>query len=300
MLINRESLQALFFTLEALFQEAYDSVDPKWQRFATRVVSTSASTDQVWVTQFPMLEKWVGPRVIKSLAGMKYVLENDDYAATIGVKRNDFMDDNLGVYRAAAQGQGKAAAVWPDRLVIAALNASFEAHCFDGRPFIDAAHPLADATDFSNHMTKALKADTLANAMASLGAAITMLQTMTDDNGEPLGLTADLLIVPPALRDTANILSRATHLGDDANPYMGIEVEANPRLTSATKWWVAHTSGPVMPLIFQERMAPQVVSLMSPEDHHVFKWKEYLFGVDSRGAAGYSLPQLIVGSTGTT
>ncbi|WP_206051150.1 Mu-like prophage major head subunit gpT family protein [Neorhizobium sp. T7_12] len=55
----------------------------------------------------------------------------------------------------------------------------------------------------------------------------------------------------------------------------------------------------VRPFIFQERRPPNLVRKDGEQDDNVFLRKEYIYGVDSRGAAGFGLRQLAWGSKQT-
>lgn len=297
MIINRASLDGLFRNLRAEFQSAYGQAAVTWTAIATLMQSSTAREDYRWFDRFPVMREWVGERTVRSLAAHGYNVANLKHEATIAVERDDIEDDILGIYQTQAQGAGIAAAEWPDKLVYAALEAGEKAKCHDGKPFFSKTHPLRKVKGgFSNIVEAALAADSLANAQASLGKARTALMEMKDEEGEPMGGMATLLLVPPALEDTARILSMADRLGgDDPNPYKGIKVEVSPRLKSPTNWYVANTATPLNPLIFQQRSAPEFDSLMDPESaDSVFLRDQYLFGVRARGAAAYGLPQCMV------
>ena len=301
MIVNRAALDGLFRNLRAEFNAAYAEAVVTYMMIATVIQSSSGREDYRWFSRFPKMRRWIGERTVKSLAAFGYNVPNLDFEATIAVDRNDIMDDNLGIYAAQARMAGLSARLWPDETVYDAVNNSFEAECHDGKPFFHGAHPLSSAPDFSNLMTVQLRADSLENARASLGAARTALQTATDEEGRPMGASLDVLLVPPALEDTATILLTSDRLGgDDPNPYKGAaEMVVSPRLTSPTAWFALHTKGMLKPFIFQERMAPELVAQDNPEQNErAFMRKEYLYGVDSRGNAAYGLPQCAQGSTG--
>ena len=302
MIVNKAALDGLFRNLRAEFQEAYGEARTTWAMIATLIESSTAREDYRWLSRFPRMREWVGDRTIKQLSAHGYNVLNRDFEATIAVNRNDIQDEILGIYGTQAQGAGISAALWPDELVYGdGVNKAFVNKCHDERPFFDDAHPLDQADPFSNKMEVALSADSLEEARASFGKARTMLETMTDEEGRPMGTTADVLLLPPALRDTGSILLNADKLpGDAPNPYKGAaELVVSPRLASATAWFLLHTMGVLKPFIFQRRQEPELVSMMNPDDERVFMRKEYLFGADSRGAAAYGLPQCAVGSTGT-
>lgn len=69
---------------------------------------------------------------------------------------------------------------------------------------------------------------------------------------------------------------------------------------SGTPWYLLTTKRPgIKPLIFQERKKPQLTAITKDDSEHVFLTNNYLFGVLSRGNAGYGLPQLAYGSKET-
>jgi phage major head subunit gpT-like protein len=77
--------------------------------------------------------------------GRRYSLTNKDYENTIGVNRNDFDDDNLGIYAPMFTNFGLTAQQFPDTLVWPLLKAGFTSLCFDGQYFFDTDHPVLDA-----------------------------------------------------------------------------------------------------------------------------------------------------------
>lgn len=58
------------------------------------------------------------------------------------------------------------------------------------------------------------------------------------------------------------------------------------------KWYLLATNKPIMPFIYQDRQKPDLVSIDDPKAEHVFMNKEFIYGADSRGAAGYTFWQL--------
>ncbi|MBT1129041.1 Mu-like prophage major head subunit gpT family protein, partial [Pseudomonas aeruginosa] len=82
----------------------------------------------------------------KNLKAYKYVVEKDDFEATVEVDRNDIEDDQIGIYSPQAKMAGYSAAQLPDELVYEAVNGAFTKPCFDGQYFIDTDHPVGDAS----------------------------------------------------------------------------------------------------------------------------------------------------------
>ena len=268
------------------------------------VPSTGASNNYKWLSNWPKLRKWVGDKVVKSLAAFKYTIENDDFEATVEVDRNDIDDDNLGIYKPQAEMAGQSSKEWADDLIYDVVNAAFTAECYDGQYFFDTDHPVGDgkggSSSVSNKLTAVLSNATLAAAQASFGAAKIMMGGFKDDEGRSLNCRQTKLLVGPGLEDMANMLMNNDKLADNTpNPYKNqAKVVVDTRITSATFWAILDTSKPIRPFIFQPRKKPVFVKQTDPESDGVFNRKKFKFGAEARGAAGYGLWQLAVGSTG--
>jgi len=134
--------------------------------------------------------------------------------------------------------------------------------------------------------------------------ALARMRSLQDSRGYPLGFFLDrpLLIVGPQLAPTATeIVGVPTLPNGGANPdYGAAEVVVNPWLVDsyAGYWFLVDGSRPIKPLILQRRMDSEWVAKTDPEDDHVFRHNEYVFGVYERKAVGYLYWQLAYGSTG--
>ena len=305
MLINKATLSAIFVNLKTTFAKAFVAAPSVWDKIAMKVTSTGSQNDYAWIDNFPKMRKWVGEKVIRSLKAFKYTLANQDFEATVAVRRNDIEDDNLGIYGPQAQMAGFSAKQWPDELVMDVVNGAFANECYDGQYFCDTDHPVinpatGEPASVSNKGTVALSVATQAAALASYGAARTAMRKFKDDEGRPLNITPNVLLVPPALEHIALALVNNDRLEDGKpNPYKGTaEVVVDARLTSDTAWFLLDTTKPVRPFVFQERKAPVFVEQTTMESDDVFDRGEYKYGTEARGAAGYGLWQLCYGSTG--
>jgi phage major head subunit gpT-like protein len=300
LLVNRAVLHDVFTNLKTTFHKAFDAAPSLWEKIAMKVTSTGSQNDYAWLSNFPRMRKWVGDKVIKALEGFHYSIVNDDFEATVSVRRNDIEDDTLGIYGPQAQMAGFSAKQLPDEIVFDLVNQGFSALCYDGQYFFDTDHPVAGAS-VSNKGAKALSAATLAAAQGSYGAARTALRKMRDDEGRPLNITPNVLLVPPALGDTARLLMTTERLEDGKpNPYRGTaEVVESAHLTSDTAWFLLDTTKPVRPFLYQERKAPVFVQQTDMSADDVFTRGEYKFGAEARAPGGYAYWQKANGRTGT-
>ena len=200
------------------------------------------------------MQKWIGEKAVKALAASGYSITNDDWEATVEVDRNDIDDDNLGIYAPQAQMAGFSAQQLPDEIVFDLVNKGFTSLCYDGQYFFDVDHAV-NGQSVTNKGTKKLSAASQAAAQASYGAARTAMKKFKDDEGRPLNINPNVLLVPPALEDTARALLTSDRLDDGkANPYKGTaELVVDARLTSDDAWFLLDTTKPVKPFIYQER-----------------------------------------------
>lgn len=304
MLINKANLEAVFINIKTIFNKAFDAAPSDWQLTTMLVPSGSSQNNYNWLSRFPKMRRWLGDKVIKSLAAFKYTIVNEDWEATISVDRNDIDDDTLGIYGIQAQEAAYSAKQLPDEIDSELKNGAFTNLCFDGQIFYDTDHPVGDGTgdtaSVSNKITAALSAATLAGVEASYGALRHAIMNFTDDEGRKLGLVPNLLEVPPALEGVANIIANHDKLQDNSpNPYMGTcTVKVNTRLTSATAYMLHVTNRPLKPFVYQERKKPVFVQAIDPSSDDVFMRKEFKYGAEARAAGGYGLWQLSAASTG--
>jgi len=300
MLVNKQTISAVFISLKTLFNNAFAAAPSTWQKIAMRVPSSSGQNDYAWLSNFPKMRRWIGTKQVKSLEAYKYSVVNEDFEATVEVDRNDIEDDQLGIYQPQAQMAGFSAAQLPDEIVYEAVNNAFDTLCYDGQYFFDTDHPVGDAS-VSNMTTAVLSNATLAAAQASYGAARTAMKKFKDEEGRSLDIMPNVLLVGPALEDSARMLLTNDKLADDTpNPYKGTaELVVDGRIDSDTAWFLLDTSKPVKPFVYQERKAPVFVEQTNPQSEDVFNQKKFKFGAEARAAGGYGFWQMAFGSTGT-
>ncbi|EJF7143483.1 Mu-like prophage major head subunit gpT family protein [Salmonella enterica] len=147
MIITPASITALMTSFRKDFQGGLTAAPSQYQQIAMTVPSSSKSNTYGWLGQFPSLREWVGKRVIKQMQAHGYVINNKTYEGTVGIPRDDFEDDNLGVYGPIFTEMGRAAGVQPDELIFSLLKEGFSQPCYDGQNFFDAEHPVYPEVD---------------------------------------------------------------------------------------------------------------------------------------------------------
>lgn len=211
-------ISAMFTGFLLIFQNAFTSVKPTWEKVAMLVPSSTSEETYAWLNDLPGMRKWVGERVLHALGQHGYSIKNEPFELTVQVKRSDVEDDKYGIYKPLVQQTADAAARLPDELVFSLLRDGFTAKCFDGKAFFAADHPNGKSS-YSNYQSG-----------------------------------------------------------------------------SSTPWFLLCTDRPVKPLIFQERKKPEFVAITKANSETVMREGVYIYGVDSRCAVGYGLPQLAYAS----
>lgn len=294
MIVNSVALQSIFKGFKTLFNEAFAGTKPTYEKVATVVPSSTKSEEYGWLGAFPRLRKWVGDRVINSLAAHGYTIKNESWEATVEVNREDIEDDAYGVYTPMIKELGRSAATHPDEIVFGLLAKGFTETCYDGQYFFDTDHKDEDGPVQSNKGTKVLSA-------TSYSAARAQMMSLLDAKSTPLGIMPNLLLVPPQLEEAARKILYAEQIEGTTNTLKNTaELLVAPWLAAnPTAWFLFDTSRAIKPLIFQQRKKPEFVSMDASNDQNVFMKKQYIYGVDCRDNAGFGLWQLAYGSTGT-
>jgi phage major head subunit gpT-like protein len=293
MQITPENIRALQTSFSTIFKGAYRDTPTFWAKLATRVSSSTKTNTYGWMKRLLEMRKWVGPRVIQNLGAHSYLIQNEPYEATLAVDRDEIEDDALGLFDARVAELARVGARLPDQLVLEALLNGHTNLGFDGLAFFSASHDLDPAGAQSNLITQLLTPAGWAFARATM-------QSYTGEDGRPLGSNPNLLVIPPEYEFMAKHIFNAEYVpGGGSNTQKG---EASylvlPELAGTTDWYALDTSAPIKPFIFQDRRPVQLVSKTAVTDDNVFMLREFLWGVDGRGAAGYGPWWLALKSTG--
>lgn len=288
-LITTATIAALQTTVNKRFREGFTKSSTFQERFVTTLPSNSRVGTYTWMDTLPIMREWVGPRTLNNLSNTDYQLTNKNWESTIACDRDDIEDDVLGVFANKVEMLGDTAAKHVDRQAVWALQNGTSELCFDGLSFFNDAHTLDPAgTQDNNFASTALNATNYASTRQAM-------MSYTDADGQPLGIMPNLLVVPPQLEDEARTILNAEFVAVSNAGVTNIwrnsaDLLVIPELANqATTWYLMDVSKPIKPLIWQQRRPVQLVSMTAPTDEAVFTTRQYRWGLDSRGAIGYSL-----------
>lgn len=299
MIVTPSSISSMFSGFHAAFREGYQNAAPVYERLATMAPSTGEQETYAWMADIARFREWVGDRVYNNLVAHAYTLINKDWEDSFAVPRNKVDDDTYGIFGPRFQALGEAAKLWPDDMLLTALEAGDGALCYDGQYFFDTDHPVNLYDAAMGTQANLLTGSAL--TQTTYYAAKAAMQKLKSESGERMGIIPDVLIVPPALEKTAKEIIKAdtiaqvfgsnTAAAAPSNVSKGdVDLMVWERLTSDTTWYLACTKKPIKPFVFQQRKAPEFIDKGSdPRDEDRFNRKQYVYGADSRGNLGYSL-----------
>ncbi len=292
MIVNQANLHGLTVSYSTAFNKSFDTVAPNYQKVATVVPSSTGEQDYKWLGQIPEMREWIGEREVQSLAAYDYSLKNKKFEMTYGVPREDIEDDKYGVYAALFSNMGESAALHPDKLVFEAMMNGFTALCYDGKPFFAENHQV-EKTTYSNKGNERLSRESYKKARAAI-------MSIRGDKGKSLKLVPDLLVVSPALEETARLILEADQVNGTTNVLKGTaKLLVEPLLAEHESYWFLLCTGRFLkPFIYQLREKIRFTSLTKDTDENVFMRDEFLYGATGRSNAGYAFWQMAYGSTG--
>lgn len=299
MIINQMAIREVFSSFSTVFNKTFESTEVQYRKIAMEVPSEARDENYAWLGSMPSMREWIGDRHIQNLVVHTYSIKNKTFETTIGVPREDIEDDQIGVFKPMIQDLAESARKLPDKLVFGLLPAAFTELCYDKKPFISTQHPYM----FSNKK-KGFQSNKGTDKLCpeSYGTARSAMMSLTNDEGEPLYIVPDLLVVSPQNEAVAKRIVKSNYISNETNIYKDTaEVLVVPELCGTPDmWFLICTKKSIKPFIFQNRSAAKFVSLDKENDDNVFFKKQYIYGVDTRCNAGYGLWQLAYGSDGTS
>lgn len=302
MQITDSNLDSLRVGFDTAFMDGFMDADDSpiyTQKLSQVRTSRTATTRFGMQARVPKLREWLGDRQFNNLAEYAYSLSAKNYEGGIEVLREQILEDSLGIFTDSLGKLGRQARKHTDDLLVTLLQNGQTSLCYDGQYFFDTDHPsVKGASGSQSNYSSSSMALTRPN-VATVRA--TMMSYLGDD-GRPLGVRPNLLIVPPALEDTADQIAKSEFVINTAGAAVGAgaapmsntqmgkyEVLVMPELAGAdTTWYMAATKQKAPPLVVVENMGI-VSEFLGQGSEHTFKTLKFLYGVSWRGTAGYGM-----------
>lgn len=284
-----------------------------WDQVAGEMPSSARTEHYNWAKNVPDLEEWVGSVNFQTLGSYQYTLENKDWVRGVEIRRTDIDDNQIGRdFWMQLEGLSKAAKKLPDQQMAAALHAGSSYTGWDGAAFFSASHPTGGGWAGSSTVNQQnYWSSSTPLTFDNLNLVYQTMVNYRNDEGRPIGIMPNVLLVPPQLMTLAKRLTGdtladqtvtgITMVGNQPNPLAHtFKVVVAPELAqySTTAWYLLDTNKPIMPMIWQNRQDTQLNSLTSNTDYPVFVQNKFQFTAYRRGAAGYGMWYCIAKAVG--
>lgn len=277
--------------LKSTFFQRFNELNPKtyYNDLATTIKSDKAKESYGFLGTVPPMREWGTGRLARGMFTETYDVENLRYEITLEIDRNELADDQTGQIKIRVQEMADRAATHKDseigRLLINGASAGFLA--YDGQKFFDTDHASGKSGTQDNTLAPSATdkdAPTVAEFRTAVGSAIARLLGFKDDQGEPMSMSADglVVVVPPTMLITALEAINATIVSSTTNVLQGAaRVIALPHLTATDTWYMLKTNQAVRPFIFQDREPVEFTALEDRSDEG-FMREKFLYGVRAR------------------
>ncbi len=232
-------------TVGRVLRDAYQAAPSGIRRLGRQTTARDfRAVNKIMLGEAPLLEKLNEHGEIKAgtMAEAREAYKVETWARKIGITRQVLVNDDLGAFADLARRMGQAAAETEARILVTLL----ESGTGNGPTMSD-----GKALFHTLHGNKATTGAAISDA--TLSAARLALRTQKGIEDRTIRATPRNLLVPPALETTAEkwLASIAPATAADVNPFSGsLSLVVEPRLSSATRWYVTADPGEIDGLEF--------------------------------------------------
>jgi phage major head subunit gpT-like protein len=287
-----------------------------------------------WIGRLDKMRLWLGPRITHEPAPQTYTVTPQPFELTEAIDRFKLDDDMMGVYYRTLPEMALQAKRWPDFQMRDMLRnqgawTGLPQNGLDGLTYFNTAHPVdlynSGAGTYSNDFTGGGANVAYKNAAGgtvnvltggafsptALATVVEYMMQLKAEDGEPVGVTPNKLLVPPQLRLESELVVKSTFFAPPAwgtiasqvgaadNPLarFGLEPEVWELLAGdSSTWYVQDTTKAFRPMLWILRYAPVAAYRIAETDPVVFDSHKYLYGYWARGCPAWGFSWLMVRS----
>ena len=302
-LLDRAKLEAAYITFSTIFDMALTNTQVIYPEVSTVIPDAGPFTQFKWLGDLPVMQEWLGDRVIQRLRAESQQLTTKWYANGIELDFDDVVEDRLGLVRPRIQMLAQMGPRKIDAIVLDLLNKGFAGSLgltYDGQYLFDTDHTAAGNPDpgmatQSNLVTGALSSVTFNTAIQSM-------QAFLGTNGEPLQIDADTLMAGPSNQLVLRQLLQAQYNAAGASnvDFQRVRGIVNARIVGAyaAQAYLMATGYPVRSVIVGVEHPPQMAELNGWDQYNMFTRRTILAGGHMKIGAMYGMWQTIVGIRG--
>lgn len=232
------------------------------------------------------------------------------YAGSLNIRKEDIQDDKIDLYQGPIDDLALQANSHMARNIAPTLTSGFsDTWTPDGETIYSDSHEWPGGETWDNLVSLALTPD-------NFDTVCEMLETLNNPNGEPMGLSAKLLVVGPSNRAAAEEIVELRKLsnGSDNRQYQRADLLVLPRITDDS--WFVIDDNPYdipdndenreimpnvqlpKPLLADIHSGVETTSQTDPENDSAFDRNEFRYKAELRYALLIIAPWLIVASDG--
>ena len=302
--ITRGDISGLLLAgLKTQFFQTFAGESSEYEKVCTVIPSDKDTEHYAWLGALPGVREFLDERQVGEFSEYEYQIKNKTWESTVAVERTALEDDQYGQVALRVKGLAQEAKQHLDQIAFGLLTAGFTTNGFDGTPFFG-THAVGKgqgAATQGNAATDVLSAQ-------SLQTAITAMRRTLNDQGRPMQIVPDTLVVPPDLEWEAwQILNSIFHVDPvispqtqnlASNPLRGLlRLVVTPYLTAPAPWFLLDSKRAVRAIVLQMRREFEF-SALEANSEEGFLRDRYLYGVRGRYNVGYGDWRCAYGSTG--
>lgn len=333
MAITPAAFATFVTTVETMIGAVYEStVDITYPQYVSTLPAiTSSQMVLGWTGMMPKARPWFGSRVMYEPAAQTYTIVPMPYELTYTIDRFKLDDDQYGIYYRTLPDMGRQWKRQPeyevrDLLENSGVQTGFRQLGFDGLTHWNTAHPIdlynplinpgglfASGT-YCNDFTGGGQTinDTLIGGSLSTTAFASLLQYMgmlPGEDGEVLGITPDVMLIPQTLQVEAQFILKSTMLAsatwgafapltgqvgtaDNMLSRFGVRPIVNKFLRQTKRWYLLDTTKAFKPFLWVPREAVKIVPRVNEADPVVFDQHRFVWGGWDRVTPAWDYPFL--------
>jgi len=304
--VNSDFLSGLLTNFRAIFEQDFQAAMAfqSWSDISMRMQSDTETESYNWFGTVPVMEDVThGSPTLGGLGKYNFSITNNVYKAALEVARTAIEDDKLGLVQPRLRQLGPEAARHPGELIFKLFKTGTTDLAFDGTAFFANTRVIGNSANIDN--LAAGTGTTVAQFQADLATIRATMLRFQDDQGRPMNLRPNTLVVPPELTQVA-YQALNTNLGnakqdvpvpsatDGKFQAAGYTVIENPYLTDTNDWYALHIDGAIRPFIFQDRLRPSLEGITSPTSETGVLLDKFIYTVRARYNVGYGDPRYAV------
>ena len=304
--VTSDYLAGVLTNFKVIFAEDFAAARnaPDWGPLAIPMESNGAENQYTWFGTTPKMRKVTKEQLqVKGLNRYNFTIVNEEWQNGIEVDRATLERDNLGLLTPRIRQLGQEAGRHPGELILSLFVDNPVA--FDGVVFFENTREIGDSGNIDNIL--AGTGVTVAAFQTDLGVARAAMRKFKDDEGRPMNVIGNIIVVPPdleqvvyqALNANQGDIRQQVIPGDQAATQgRGYTVVVDPFLTDVNDWYLCHDGGPTArPFVWQEEKAPEILADTDPNSREAIKSRSFLYSAYGRYNVGPADPRYAVKTT---